>query len=294
MYFNNNTKVFFNGHIVPAKYMNISYFSQGLHYGFAAFEGMRAYSTNNGIYIFKAKEHYKRLLYSASSMGLHIDYEIEDLVKASYKLLETNDLNSAYIRPLVFGGDQMLLQPSKVSNLLICAWSWPKYFRGRQLKVMVSDMQRPSPKAFNIHTKISGMYVNAIMATNQAKQKKYDEALLLDEEGQVAQAPGANLFVEKNGILITPPEKYILPGITRQTILDLAKQLDITVEQRGIKKEELYDIDSAFLVGTATEVAFIKSIDGHETFLAYEDSLAYVLATAYRRLVMKGDEGIIV
>ena len=289
MYANKNSYIYLNGEFVKANKNGVSFFSQALHYGYATFEGIRAYRTTHGTRLFKARTHFQRLLDSAERLHLPVKYSIKELVDASYELLEINKLDSAYVRPIIYGDEQMWLQPSTKPNLAILAWKWPPYFKNKPLDLMVSSYTRPNPKAFPIATKVSGLYVNSTLATYEAKQKGYDEALLLDINGNVAQTPGANIFIERDGVLYTPPTEHVFPGITRQVIINMADHIGIYVEEKQLQTTDLEIIDGAFLVGTATEVAPIKSIDGIKVNLEFEDTLGKILADRYKIKVTRQD-----
>ena len=257
-------------------------YAQTLHYGNGVFEGIRSYKTKNGIHVFKAKEHYERLKYSAKVMHINLDYSVNKLIALTYELLERNNLEDAYIRPLIFLGANMSLQPTNNVHVLLCAWEWGKYLGSNPISLMTSSYQRPNPKSTHIQAKIVGHYTNSILATTEAKNKGFDEALLLDMNGYVAEGPGANFFYEKDQVLYTCPLANILSGITRQTIIELAEDLGIKVIEKFFTPEEVYEADAAFFTGTAAEVAAIGSLDGHKFKLTWEESLGNDLAKAYR------------
>ncbi len=285
MYYDKNTILFLNGEWKKATEAGGDLFSQTLHYGNGVFEGIRSYETPNGPQIFKAREHYERLIHSGKRIHIKIPYVVDELISISYKLLEKNNLKNAYLRPLVFMGANMSLTLTDEVHLLITAWQWGKYLGEKLVRVMISSYQRPSPKAFPVDAKITGLYTNSILATTEAKSKGFDEALLLDSKGYVAEGPGANFFMEKDGKLITPELGNILPGITRATIIRYAKELGFPVEVRNILPEEIDGADSAFFTGTATEVAGISSIGGYEFPMAWEDSMGHSLFLMYRHRV---------
>lgn len=287
MYYNQNTTVFLNGKWLKATEATTNLYGQTLHYGNGVFEGIRSYKTENGVRIFKAKEHYERLKYSAAVMHIDLDYSVEELTALTYELLEKNQLENAYIRPLVYLGENMSLSPVKDVNVFLCAWEWGKYLGSEGLNIMTSSYQRPNPKATHIQAKVVGHYTNSILATTEAKQKGFDEALLLDSNGYVAEGPGANFFFEKDNVLYTCPLGNILSGITRQTILELAKELEFKVVEKYFTPEEVYEADGAFFTGTAAEVAPIKSLDGKEFQLSWEDTMGYDLAKAYQNKVLE-------
>lgn len=287
MYYSDDTKIFINGSFQLAKESQTSLFSQTLHYGNGVFEGIRSYKTETGTKIFKAEEHYQRLLFSAKKSHIKLDYEVEELVSITNQLLEMNKLTDAYIRPLVYLGENMGLSPTMEVNLFICAWNWGKYLGDSALRVMTSSYERPNPKSCHVEAKVTGHYTNSIMASTEAKSKGYDEALLLDQNGFVAEAPGANFFFEKNGKLFTPASGNILPGITRSSIIDIARDLGYHLEEGQYTPNDLKDADGAFFTGTAVEVAGIESLDGKKFNKDWPDTLGYELSKAYSLLVLE-------
>ncbi len=285
MYTTNKNFVFHDGKFIKAKKNGASFFSQALHYGYAAFEGIRAYSTEHGIVLFKANEHFQRFFRSAEALDLEIPFSYEHLIEASYELLHRNNLTDAYVRPLIYGGDQMGLIPSQEPKVLIVAFKWKKYYRAPHLNLHISPYRRIKQPAFHGDGKISGYYVNSILATRKAKAMGYNEALLLDDEGYVAQGPSSNFFFEKGDKLYTPQEGSILPGITRKTIIKLAKEIGIEVVEGKFKPKDLEGIKGAFFTGTAVEVVPIKSINNQPMTEDFEHTMGKMLANAYRRLV---------
>jgi branched-chain amino acid aminotransferase len=286
-YYNQNTQLYLNGEFVHAKDASTDLYSQSLHYGYAVFEGIRAYHTHNGTRIFKAKRHYERLKRSCELVHIPFDWDIDDLVSQTYKLLEVNKLKDAYIRPLVFCSPNMTLSAPENVNIMICAWEWAAYLGNKQVRVCISSYERPNPKSTPIEAKVSGHYVNSILATTEAKSRGYDEALLLDQNGFVAEAPGANIFIEKSGKLYTPSLGNILPGITRETVMQLCKSLDIECIEKQITLRDLKQADSAFMCGTAAEIIGIKSIDEDIFPLKWVDSLGATLQRTYKCLVLE-------
>ncbi|HEY5691175.1 MAG TPA: branched-chain amino acid transaminase [Cyclobacteriaceae bacterium] len=286
MYYTNDTTLFLDGKLVKAADAKIDLFSQSLHYGYGVFEGIRAYQTLNGVKVFKAREHYERLLKSASLIGIPLDYDPEELIQATYQVLARNKQTNAYVRPLVFCGPNMSLSAPTQVSLMIATWVWGKYLGDKLLKVCISSYQRPNPKSFKAEAKACGHYVNSIMATTEAKQRGFDEGLLLDIEGFVAEGPGANFFYEKDSVLYTPPLGSILPGITRQTVLEICAELDFRVEEKLFKPEDLFEADSAFFCGTAAEIAGIESIEGQKFAKPWKESLGAIIQEAYQCLVL--------
>lgn len=289
IYYDQHTILYLNGKWIKASEAAGDLYSQTLHYGNGVFEGIRSYATPNGARIFKARAHFERLIQSGKLINIEIPYEVDELINISYQLLKKNKQKNAYIRPLVFMGPNMTLSATNDIHLMIACWQWGKYLGDHLVKVMTSSYQRPNPKAAPVEAKITGHYTNSILATTEAKKKGFDEALLLDAKGYVAEGPGANFFMEKNGVLITPETGNILPGITRNTIIEYARELGIRVDVRKIRPEEIRDADAAFFTGTAAEIAGIKSIDDVVFPVAWEDSLGHSLLLMYRHRVTENE-----
>lgn len=282
MYYTDETIVFLNGEYVKAKDAKVGLFNQTMHYGNGVFEGIRSYETPDGTRIFKAKEHYDRLHYSAEKMHISLNYSSDELEQITYRLLELNSLSDAYIRPLVFLGENMSLTPTDDVNVVIMVWEWGKYLGDKMLKVMLSSYQRPNPKACHVQAKVVGHYTNSILATTEAKQKGFDEALLTDINGNIAEGPGANFFFEKEGKLVTAPLGNILSGITRATVFELAKELGVEIEERFFKPEELLSADAAFFCGTAAEVIGIEQFNDYRFPMNWEDTNSYLVQRMYK------------
>ncbi len=285
MYYNQDSIVFLDGKWIQASEAQASLYNQTMHYGNGVFEGIRAYQNADGCNVFKAKDHFERLHYSATKMHIDLPYSVEELIHISYELLDKNDLTDAYIRPLAYLGANMSLTPTDEIHVFMAAWKWEKYLGDKPLKVMVSSYQRPNPRSCHVEAKVVGHYTNSILATTEAKKLGYDEALLLDMHGNVAEGPGANFFVEKEGILYTPPAGNILPGITRATVMELAKDLGIHVTEKHMTMEEVYSADNAFFAGTASEIAPIESINGEKFKGSWLDSAGHSLYLMYRQKV---------
>lgn len=286
-YYNQNTLIYLNGEFVKASTAGVDLFGQALHYGYGAFEGLRAYSTHNGTRIFKAEEHFERLQHSCEAIGLSITWNIRDLIAKTYELLALNNLRAAYIRPLVFSGSNMHLTSSTDAHIMIAAWEWGPFLGQNLLKVHLSHIERPNPKSFRIDAKISGQYINSIMATSEAIKLGYDEALVLDHEGYVAQASSENLFIEKDFTIFTPPLGNIFPGITRQTVIDICKELNFDMVEKKLTLQDIYEADSAFLSGTAAGIIGIKQVD-HLIFEEHwESTIGASIQRKYKNLVLE-------
>lgn len=291
IYHNEKSVLFFNGEFKLVTDFKISPFNQTLHYGYGVFEGIRAYNTQSGPHLFKVKRHFERLLHSAEKINIRMPYTVQEMINYAYELIERSGLKEAYIRPLVFMDKNMTLLPhdAEKPNVLMTCWKWNRYYHSNHLKVLVSSWRRPHPRTMPVDTKVTGNYINSILASGEAKQKGYDDALLLDVEGYIASGPGASFFMEKKGQLIVPPLVNIFPGITRDTLIDIAKQMGIDVIERHFGVEDALQADGAFYTGTATEVAGIESINGHQLKLAWEDTIGHLLHNRYKRIVSGKD-----
>ena len=285
-YYNNDTFLYLNGAFVKASEATTDYYSQSLHYGYAVFEGIRSYKTAAGATkIFKPVEHYERLKNSAAALNMPWHWDIDELIEATYEVLSRNNLQDAYIRPVVYAPANMSFNLNKESYIMIAAWEMGLFLGDKLLRVMTSSFQRPNPKGFKIEAKASGHYVNSIMASQEAKAQGYDEALLTDINGYVAEGPGANMFFEKNGKLVTPPLGNILPGITRATVIEICKELNIQVEERLFTTDELKQADTAFFCGTAAEVIGWHSLDDVVFPKSWNDSIGKTIQQAYKNKV---------
>lgn len=285
MYYDDNTIVFFDGNWVKAKDAKTSLFDQALHYGTGVLEGIRSYRSEGSFKIFKAHDHFQRLHRSANMLHLTLPYSPEELTHMAYELLEKNNLKDAYIRPLLYAGQNMMLKPTEDSHFFMAAWNWSKYNGLKPLDVMVSQYRKPSALAIPIEAKVSGNYSSATIASAQARQLGYDEALLLDANHHVAEGPASNFFYEKDNVLYTPKIGNILPGITRATIIAISKELGIKVVEKDIVVDELYSADQAFFCGTATEISQIKSINGEALTGNWEESASYNIHFIYQKRV---------
>jgi branched-chain amino acid aminotransferase len=284
-YYDENTVLYYNGAYLKAAEAKIDLYGQSLHYGYAVFEGIRAYKTDKGTRIFKPKEHFVRLKRSCELIGIPFDMTPEELETISYEVMKRSGLEEAYIRPLVICPPNMSLGKAKESHLLLCAWAWNQGYGTNHARLMVSSFIRPHPKAFHMDAKAAGHYVNSIMATTEAKEKGYSDALLLDVNGNVAEGPGANIFFQKEGVLYTPPKGYILAGITRSTVMDLCAEMNIPVVEKFFTLEELQQAEGAFYVGTAAEVLAIESVNDVAFSRPFDDTFGRQIQDAYSNLV---------
>ena len=289
-YYNENTVLYLNGGFVKASEAKMDFYSQSLHYGYSVFEGIRSYKTAKGeTKIFKEMEHFDRLKNSAVSLNMPYQWTTEELIAATYEVLKRNKQQDAYIRPVVYAPANMKFDVNDHSFIVIEAWEMQPFLGEKLLRVMTSSFQRPNPKGFIIEAKAAGHYVNSILASQEAKANGFDEALLLDMNNYVAEAPGANLFFEKDGKLFTPALGNILPGITRATVLELCANLDIEVEEKFFYIKELKEADAAFFCGTAAEVIGIESLDETKFPKPWEETLCKQIQVAYKNLVTENE-----
>jgi branched-chain amino acid aminotransferase len=282
-HFNKNAVLFVNGEFIRAEDVKVDIYGQTLHYGYGAFEGIRAYDTRNGVRIFKAKDHYERLKRSCELIKIPYTWNNDELITQTYRLLKINDFKNAYIRPVVFYGNQTEPEKPAEASIMIFASEWSTYLGEKLLTMSISGYQW-SMKA---EAKVTGYCINSILATNEMHQKGFDEALLLDLNNKIAQAPNANFFVEKNGCLFTPPAGNIMAGITRQTVIDLCKMFEIEIFEGHLSINDIITADSAFICGTSAEIIGIKSVDDTVFPMDWSDSLGSTLQRAYKNLVLE-------
>ena len=285
-YYNENTVLFLNGEFIKAVDAKMDLYSQSLHYGYSVFEGIRSYKTDDGATkIFKATEHFDRFKISAEAINLPYTYNTQSLIESTYQLLALNNLGDAYIRPVVYAPANMSFTQNTESFVFIQAWEMGPFLGDKRIRVMTSSFQRPNPKGFKIHAKAAGHYVNSIMASQEAKAAGYDEALLLDMHDHVAEAPGANVFFEKDGTLYTPSLGNILPGITRATVIELCALHGIPVVETSFGIDAIKGADAAFFCGTAAEVIGLESIDDVPFIKNWDDTASKKIQSAYQKLV---------
>lgn len=252
-----------NQQLIPWSEAQTHVLTHGLHYGSAVFEGIRAYSTDQGLAVFKLKEHIERFFYSAKQLNMKIPYSVENICDAIITTLQQNGNEEAYIRPLAYYGyGNMKVVPSTdlPIDVIIATWPWGDYLPVKAVDVAISPYIRIHPKSTITDAKICGHYVNSILAGLMIQNTRYHEVLLLDSEGFVAEGSAENIFIVKNGKIMTPPAGTILVGITRDTVFEIAKQLNIGIEERNFLPEEVISADEAFFSGTAVEITPIRSL----------------------------------
>ena len=261
-------KIWFDGKLVNWDEAQIHVLSHTLHYGLGVFEGIRCYKCHNGSSaVFRLKEHIKRLFASAHIANIKIPFTEEEIINGVVDTLRINKLEEGYIRPLVFIGDgEMGIYVENMNiKVIIAAWPWGAYLGEEGLKngikAKISSFIRPHVNTNMTKAKICGNYVNSILAKREAKENNFDEAILLDTEGYISEATGENVFIAKDEILKTTPLTSILPGITRDTVIRIARDMKIPVVEERFTRDELYIADEAFFTGTAAEITPIKEVD---------------------------------
>jgi branched-chain amino acid aminotransferase len=263
--------IWHNGEFVPWQDAKVHVLSHGLHYGTGVFEGIRCYETERGPAVFRHREHLERLGKSAELYYFELPFSTEQLREATHELIRRNGLRSCYIRPLAFRGygEMGLYAQSAPIETIIAVWPWGAYLgeEGKRhgIRTKVSSWRTISGSSLIPHAKASGQYLNSILAKTESANAGYDEAILLDEGGCVSEGSGENIFVVRDGILCTPGHtSSILDGITRASVIQIARDLGYRVEERSIARSELYLADEVFLTGTAAELVPVRSVDDHE------------------------------
>ncbi len=260
--------IWMDGEMVPWREAKTHVLTHTLHYGLGCFEGVRAYNTANGPAIFRLKEHTDRLFRSAHILNMKMPFSKDQLNEAQCQAVLDNNLEEAYLRPMVFlGSEGMGLRADNLQvHVMVAAWSWPSYMSPEAkelgIKVRTSSYTRHHVNITMCKAKANGNYINSMLALNEAIASGCEEALLLDNEGYVAEGSGENIFIYRDGVLHTPELTSCLEGITRQTILDFCKDLGIPVKERRITRDEVYVAEEAFFTGTAAEVLPIRELDG--------------------------------
>jgi branched-chain amino acid aminotransferase len=263
--------IWMNGEFVAWEDAKVHVLTHGLHYGTGVFEGIRAYETDDGsTAVFRHQDHLQRLYRSAQLYYMPVPYEPEELRQATHELLTRNNLSSGYIRPLVYRGyGQMGLFPLEAPvDVTIAAWSWGSYLgdegKTSGIRAKVSSWRRISADSLIPHAKATGQYLNSVLAKIESHKAGYEEAILLDDHGHVCEGSGENIFVVRDGKLLTPPQTAgILDGINRRSVMQIAADLGYELVERDLARAELYLADEVFMTGTAAELVPVREIDDH-------------------------------
>ena len=280
-------KIWYNNELVDWNNVKIHVLNHGLHYASCVFEGLRVYDGE----IFKLDEHTSRFFYSAKRMGIEIPFSENEINKASKQIVKTQKVKNGYVRPVAWRGSEMMAisaQQTKI-HVAIATWEWGSYFdpnlKLKGIKLNISNWRRPAPNTIPWDTKASGLYMICTLSKHEAERDGYTDSLMLDHEGNVAEATGANVFFkDKNGELHTPTPDSFLDGITRRTIIDIAKSKNIKVNERKILPDELGNFEGCFLTGTAAEVTPVSQIQNY-TFKVCNTIID--LSESYQTLVRK-------
>ncbi len=261
--------IWYDGELVPWREAKTHVLTHTLHYGLGVFEGVRAYATDKGPCIFRLQEHTRRLFRSAHILKMNIPYGYEELLEAQRTVVRENGLDSAYLRPMCFyGSEGMGLRADNLkTHCIVAAWEWPSYMdpeaKEKGIKIRTSSYTRHHVNITMCKAKANGNYINSMLALKEALDCGCEEALLLDNEGYVAEGSGENIFIVKDdGILYTPELTSCLEGITRDTIIQFARELGLEVREKRITRDEVYVAQEAFFTGTAAEVLPIREHDG--------------------------------
>lgn len=264
--------IWMNGTYVPYEEAKVSVLSHSLHYGCGIFEGLRAYAMPDGsAAVFRAEEHYQRFAESIRVMGYSTSYSVKQWLEVTDELIRKNGFSECYIRPLAYIDDSirgLKLPPKPEVQCAIAVWKWGKYMgdegQKKGIRCKVSTFRRADVSSSLSHAKLTGGYLTSVLARQEATLDGYDEAILLDPEGFVAEGSGENIFVVKNGKIVTPPTGFILPGITRASVMEIAKHLGLVIVEERITRNQLYLADEIFFTGTAVEVTPIREIDNRQ------------------------------
>jgi branched-chain amino acid aminotransferase len=264
-------KIWVNGELVDWADAKVHVGVHGLHYGSGVFEGMRSYDTTKGPAIFRLGDHLSRLENSAKVLFMELPYSVDELRAATRELVAVNGVASCYIRPIAFYGygELGVAATGNPVDVVIMSYPWGAYLgeegQQRGITTTISSWQRVGPNVIPHAAKATGIYLNSMLATTEARRAGYDEAIMLSADGYIADGPGETIFTVKDGSLRTPPlAMSILPGITRDTIITIARDLGLTVEETNLIRTDLYFADEVFMVGTAAEVTPVRAIDGRE------------------------------
>lgn len=280
-----------NGEMLKWDEANDHVLTHTLHYGTGVFEGIRAYETEKGAAIFRLEDHIKRLFESAEKIGMKIPYTIEEITEATIKIVKENKLKSCYIRPLAYYGyGKMGLDTVNAKvDIIIAAWPWGAYLgeegKLNGISAKVSDYSRHNKKDGLNLVKSTGFYINSMMAKMDALNTGYKEAILLDGNGNVAECSGENIFIIKEEKLFTPKDIHCLKGITRDSIIKVANDENIRIEEKDISIEDLKNADGCFLTGTAAEVTSLVSVDGENIGEGKVHEIAKKLQTNYEEII---------
>ncbi len=279
--------IWLDGELVPWREAKVHVLTHTLHYGMGVFEGVRAYESDKGTAIFKLQEHTDRLFRSAHIMRMDMPFDKDTLNAAQRAVVRENNLHEAYLRPMAFlGSEGMGLRADSLkTHVMVAAWEWPSYMspeaKEQGIKVRTSSYTRHHVNISMCKAKANGHYINSMLALNEALESGCEEALLLDNEGYVAEGSGENIFIIRDGQMFTPELTSCLDGITRKTIFSFAEELGVSIQEKRITRDEVYVADEAFFTGTAAEVLPIRELDGRKIGQGVRGPLTEKFQTMY-------------
>lgn len=286
--------IWFNGRIVECEEARVHVLTHALHYGTGVFEGIRGYWNGSNLHVFRLRDHMVRLVNSAKLVGFNIGYTVEQLVDATIEVIRANDFREdVYIRPIAFvgeGGISLDITGMPV-EIAIAAFPFGKYLKAEGVRVKVVSWRRVPSFSMPVMAKASGIYLNSVIALREARLEGYDEAILLDWRGYVAEGSGENVFIVRRGVIATPPTTAsILEGITRDTVIRIARDEGYMVEERDITREELLTAEEVFFTGTAAEITPVLEVDGRPVGEGKPGPITMKLKEKYKRIVMGLEE----
>lgn len=283
--------IWMNGELVPYDQANIHVITPTMHYGIGVFEGIRCYQTPSGPAIFRLQDHLERFIESIHILGINnFPYSVDQMRQAIYKTIQVNGFSECYIRPLMYlEGPLGLDMDRSIPRLAIASWEWGPYLgeeaRHKGVEAMVSSFTRLHPNINMTKSKVTGNYANSMLVKTLALRSGFQEAIILDPSGFVAECTGENIFMVEKGIIYTPPRASILEGITRDTVMNLASDLGITVIEEMISRDQLYIADEVFITGTAAEIVSICHIDHRQIGRGKPGQVAEALQNAYHQAI---------
>lgn len=288
---NNAEFIWFDGEFKPWDSVTVPITTHAIHYGTSVFEGIRGYSNDENLFVFKLREHMQRLIQSAEVYSINSRFTISEICSSTIELLKRNNIRkSCYIRPLLFvglHGIDLNITKDSPSHLAIIAFPFNRYFPETGIKTCISSWRRINENSTPPMAKAGGNYMNSVLATQECKRNGYDESILLDYQGNVSEAPGENIFLVRGNKIYTPPlSDSVLEGITRDTAITLARNLGYEVRERSITRTELYIADELFVTGTAAEITPIISVDNHMVGSGQVGEITKKISDYYQKVVI--------
>ncbi|HYP42609.1 MAG TPA: branched-chain amino acid transaminase [Candidatus Nitrosocosmicus sp.] len=283
--------IWFDGEFKPWDSVTVPITTHAIHYGTSVFEGIRGYSNDENLFVFKLKEHMQRLIQSAEVYSINSRYTLSEICASTVELLKKNNIRrSCYIRPLLFvglHGIDLNVTKTSPSHLAIIAFPFNRYFPETGIRTCISSWRRINENSTPPMAKAGGNYMNSVLATQECKRNGYDESILLDYQGNVSEAPGENIFLVRENKIYTPPlSDSVLEGITRDTAITLARYLGYEVQERSITRTELYIADELFVTGTAAEITPIISVDNHNVSNGEVGKITKKISDLYQKIVI--------